>query len=312
MFKKTIQPFGRFKQYTLEDKATGDRFSVVPEHGACLTELVLAGTSLLDSYTDPASLIENKWSKSAFLFPFPNRLRDGVYHFNQQQYVFPINNPATGNAIHGFGKDKPMVVDRIACTKQSACIACSYTHRGDHAAYPFSFVFSVIMTLHQDRTFELEMSFRNNDSKPMPAGIGWHPYFSIADNTDEVRLKMPACRRVLIDDRMLPTGEKTEFSDFEREKILTGITLDNCFEVPEGRGKFQLHLRSSAGQLTYWQETGPKGYPFIQLFTPDHRKSVAIEPMTCNVDAFNNGDGLAILGNGAELRGKCGLQWQAL
>lgn len=33
-------------------------------------------------------------------------------------------------------------------------------------------------------------------------------------------------------------------------------------------------------------------FPFFQVFTPPMRDSIALEPMTCNVNAFENGDGL--------------------
>lgn len=41
-------------------------------------------------------------------------------------------------------------------------------------------------------------------------------------------------------------------------------------------------------------------FPFFQVFTPPHRESIALEPMSCNVDAFNNGQGLVSLEPDAE------------
>jgi len=43
------------------------------------------------------------------------------------------------------------------------------------------------------------------------------------------------------------------------------------------------------------QETGKYKYNFLQVYTPPHRKSIAIEPMTCAPNAFNNEQGLIIL-----------------
>jgi aldose 1-epimerase len=36
-------------------------------------------------------------------------------------------------------------------------------------------------------------------------------------------------------------------------------------------------------------------YNFLQVYTPPHRNTIAIEPMTCLADAFNNKKGLIIL-----------------
>ncbi len=311
MFTEVITPFGGLQKYTLADTDSGNSFSIIPGYGACLTELVFGGVSLLDSYATYEELIENKWSKSAFLFPFPNRLKDGVYHFDNVRYQFPVNNPATGNAIHGYGKSLPMEVSDVICDNDKAQVRCTYTGTGDHPAYPFPFTFSVLMTITNQNTFEVEMSFRNTGAGQLPVGLGWHPYFRIAGNTDEVKMQLPACHKVIIDHRMIPTGEKQLFEDFEQENSLAGTTLDNCFEVPAGNGRFEMYLRSPLGKLSYWQETGPGKYPFLQLFTPDHRQSVAIEPMTCNVDAFNNGDGLLILEKGGAFEGKLGLGWNS-
>lgn len=311
MFTEAITPFGNLFKYTFADADSGNSFSIIPGYGACLTDLVFEGKSILDGYATYEELIENKWSKSAFLFPFPNRLKDGVYHFENVRYQFPVNNPATGNAIHGYGKSLPMEVSEIICDHNRAQVRCTYTGTGENPSYPFPFSFSVLMTISNKNTFDVEMSFKNTGTGNMPVGLGWHPYFSIADSADDIWMQLPACHKVIIDDRMIPTGEKQFFEDFIEEKSLAGVNLDNCFEVPVGNGRFEMSLRSSLGQLSYWQETGQGRYPFIQLFTPDHRHSVAIEPMTCNVDAFNNGDGLLILDKGAAVAGRLGLEWKS-
>lgn len=44
-----------------------------------------------------------------------------------------------------------------------------------------------------------------------------------------------------------------------------------------------------------WQEKGPNKYNYLQLYIPPDRNSIAIEPMTCNIDAFNNHNGLITL-----------------
>jgi aldose 1-epimerase len=38
-----------------------------------------------------------------------------------------------------------------------------------------------------------------------------------------------------------------------------------------------------------------RSYPYLQIYTPDHRKSIAIENLSAAPDAFNNGMGLKVL-----------------
>jgi len=50
-------------------------------------------------------------------------------------------------------------------------------------------------------------------------------------------------------------------------------------------------------------------FPFFQVFTPPHRESVALEPMSCNVDAFNNKQGLVSLAPDKKWGGKISFEY---
>ena len=50
------------------------------------------------------------------------------------------------------------------------------------------------------------------------------------------------------------------------------------------------------------------GFNYLQLYIPPDRSSIAIEPMTCSVDAFNNGDGLIILEVAEVIKASCGFE----
>ena len=314
MYKHTVEPFGNFEKHTLENDS-GDALCIVPQFGANLLDLRFKGKSVLDGYQTPEELVANKWSKNIILFPFPNRLRDGRYTFMGETYQFDLNNAATGNAIHGFSKNVEMTVSKVKITEKQAAITCEYIHNGKHPAYPFKFIFKVTFILSEgtsmDRGGELtiDMKIINADSVAIPVGLGWHPYFKIADVSDNTWLQMPDCQLIAIDDRMLPTGEKTPFKDFETLKKINNTTLDNGFYITNQTEKAEVILKSDLGTLTYWQETGVAKWNFVQVFTPPHRQSIALEPMTCNIDAFNNKEGLVLLAPKATLDGQFGVRF---
>jgi aldose 1-epimerase len=77
--------------------------------------------------------------KSSVLFPFPNRLNNGKYTWNDAEYQFPINNESTGNAIHGFVRHESFEVTEAPPTQNSASIRCMYEYAGDKPYYPFPF-----------------------------------------------------------------------------------------------------------------------------------------------------------------------------
>jgi aldose 1-epimerase len=307
MYKHSVEPFGDFEKHTLEND-NGDALSIVPEFGANLLDLRFGRQSILDGYHTSEELIENKWSKNIILFPFPNRMRDGQYTHAGKIYKFDINNAATNNAIHGFSKNVEMVVSKVKITEMSASITCEYKHNGKHKGFPFKFIFKVMFTLRAGE-LTVDMKITNTDKVAFPVGLGWHPYFKISDVSDDTSLQMPDCQLIEIDERMLPTGNKTPFIDFKMLKKINNMTLDNGFYITNQTEKALVTLKSDMGTMTYWQETGIAKWNFLQVFTPPHRKSIAIEPMTCNIDAFNNKDGLILLAPKATLDGRFGVRF---
>ena len=307
MFQHNIDTFGTFKKHTISN-AQGDSFSIVPAHGANLLDLQFGGQSVLDGFKTPEELIVNGWGKNIILFPFPNRLRDGQYTHDGITYQFEINNADTQNAIHGFSYNVPMDITEVHTDTQKGSITCTYIHDGSHKAYPFRFEFHITFTL-SNNALEVNMTFKNLDTKAIPVGLGWHPYFRLSEKVDDTLLQMPDCQLVDIDDRMLPTGIKTPYKGFENLKKIDSTFLDNGFYITDQSKNAYLTLQFEDKMLSYWQETGLGKWNFMQVFTPPHRMSIAVEPMTCNVDAFNNKDGLTILEPHATLGGNYGVKF---
>jgi len=301
MYQSTQSAFGPYTRYTLHDPATGNGFSVVPERGANVLNIDFAHFNILDGYQTPEELEAAKWGKSVLLFPFPNRLDGGGYTWEGATYEFPLNNAATGNAIHGFARDEAFSVEKINLEADSASIQCRFRYRGQRAAYPFPFVLDVVYSIQNDGIFTLEIVCKNEHDRPIPIGFGWHPYFKLAEKADQHLLHLPACEQITITDRMIPTGARAAFPDFEHQKEVGDTFLDNCFAALE-TGLYGLDLEAGVRRLRV--EADAAQFPFFQVFTPPHRESIALEPMSCNVDAFNNGEGLVSLEAGETWTGE--------
>ncbi|MEM1322401.1 MAG: hypothetical protein AAGG75_19215 [Bacteroidota bacterium] len=311
MYQSKIEDFGPYQRYTLYNTAKGHAMAIVPAYGANLLSTHLHGYSLLDGYTTPEELTANSWSKNVVLFPFPNRLKDGRYQFNGQEYHFPINNASTANAIHGFGRTLPMEVDTIATGEKEAAISCSYRDKGERANYPFAHTFRIVFRLSDAEGLRVTMSFENNGTVDLPVGLGWHPYFKFDRPVEELTLQLPPCRMVEIDDRMIPTGERSTYDAFASPRKIEEVNLDNCFALEAAEGSVAEAIVSlPEGRLRYWQEAGPGRFDYLQVFTPPARHAIALEPMTCNVDAFNNSEGLYTLAPGERLSGDFGFNFQ--
>ena len=310
MFQQRIEPFGIWEKRIFENKEAGCRFSIVAGCGATILELVFNGKNILDHYQSPEELESGDWSKNALLFPFPNRMKDGRYEVDGRVYQFPINDAGTQNALHGLGAQKAFTIKSIELSASEAKVICTYQDDGEDVAYPFPFVCEISFCLKATNEFDIEMSFENNSQQRIPVGLGWHPYFMLGQKVDDYSLQLPACQLIEVDGRMIPTGNKYEYDFFNKKRKIGKVVLDNGFEIKNKTGRAEVVIEGDAGTLNYWQETGTQKWNFVQVFTPPNRKSIAIEPMTCNIDAFNNRDGLVLLKSGKKIGGKFGVHFE--
>ncbi len=311
MYQHTKSPFGKYEKHILSDEAAGNRLELVPGFGACILDIQLDGQSILDGYESPEEMAINRWAKNVFLFPFPNRLKQGVYEWEGQAYQFPINDGQTGNALHGFGMDKPMEVSEVDTGKDEARIKCRYHYEGQFDSYPFPFQLEATISLGAPASVKIEMQVQNTGKGPIPFGMGWHPYFQLSEEAGQVLLQLPPCNMIGVDQVMIPTGKRYEYTTFTQPRRITSEVLDNCFALRQKEGEVQLLLRGDKGELRYWQEVGEGKFGYLQLFTPPHRQSLAVEPMSCNIDAFNNEEGLLKLQAGERAAASFGFSFEA-
>lgn len=306
MYELKQTPFGSHLRYDVTNPVTGNGFSIVPDAGATVLEIRFGGQNILDGYDSPEALDAGKWGKSSVLFPFPNRLNKGRYQWLGKTYQFPLNNAATGNAIHGFAREEAFEVQHVFLARNAASIRCFFDYQGNREYYPFPFSLELEFTIFDEGRFQLEVEVDNLGDTALPFGFGWHPYFRLAEQADAHHLKLPPCELVAINEQMIPTGGRSVFQDFKSLKKVGETFLDNCFQNSKNTGAPKLTLKAADRRLSV--QASAKKFPFFQVFTPPHRESIALEPMTCNVDAFNNQQGLTTLAAGKKWNGKMSIE----
>ncbi len=303
MFIIEEQSFGQMTLYTLRNEDTGEYVSILPGYGAIIHRLGLLADSgqlveLIDGYENSEQLMaEGSHSyKGSLLFPFPNRVKNGAYPYGGEIYQLPLNETSHGHALHGFLFNADLEVVAKGASATGAFLILEYEGKGTEQGYPFKYVLNVDIRLN-DEEFTCKIFVQNQEDWSIPVGGGYHPYFKLGSRINDLLLKMPIQSQLELDYRMIPTGREVkpekyaEFSRIEDEK------LDNCYRVKEKDQKAitQLYDPRQNIKLTVWQQTGAGHYNFLQVYTPDSRGSIAIEPMTCAPDAFNNGQGLVLL-----------------
>ncbi|MCB0593663.1 MAG: hypothetical protein H6557_26140 [Lewinellaceae bacterium] len=292
MYQHHTTPFGKYEAHSLANEAAGNRITLVPGFGSCVLNIELQGQPVLDGYTSAEEMNINRWAKNVLLFPFPNRLREGLYQWGGREYAFPVNDGQTGNALHGFGMDKPMEVVKVETGEREAAIRCAFRYDGRLSHYPFPFAFEAAFRIADPATIEIAFQAHNTGGEPLPFGMGWHPYFRLSERVDDLAMQLPPCDMIGVDQVMIPTGKHYEYTTFTQLRRIGPEVLDNCFVLRQQEGQVEITLRGEKGELAYRQDVGPGKFGYLQLFTPPHRNALALEPMSCNIDAFNSGEGL--------------------
>jgi aldose 1-epimerase len=290
---------------------TGEFVSVLPNLGATVRELVLqCGGKLISVLEFPQSheeTLENKHYAGVKLIPFPGRIVDATYQFEGKTHKLKVNS-SNNFAIHGFFVDKPYQLVKTKVSGNSASIVLTSAHDGRTKGYPFKFEVRLTYEL-TGGSFTCVTEIRNTDSKPIPIGDGWHPYFKTSGSVRRLRLSMPAHSVVEVTPMKVPTGEMRKPVPIRSTLPLSNKRLDSVFDFGAKRQKVTTKLidRKLGVEIQLWQESGAGRYRFLILYRPASGTSVAIEPWTCAPNSFNNGMGLIILKPGRVFRASYGV-----
>jgi aldose 1-epimerase len=301
--------FGSATEIIVSNSA-GVCMKILPAFGANIRELFLLKNKMpfqiLDGFRTPAQLMNNEKSRNILLIPFPNRICDGTYNFEGKTYKLPINKPKEQNAIHGFVWNKHFEITESLLLEHKAIITLQYQYPGDYEGFPFPFRTQLRYTLSENELI-IAIHITNTGTSGMPLGIGWHPYYTLQKNINELYLQLPACDMLETDSRMIPTGRKIAFQKFDHLNQIQHMHFDHCLVFKNNAPVFETILRDPVlnHTLRIWQENV---FGYMQIYIPPDRNCIALEPMTCAVNAFNNREGLIVLHAGQTTGGSLGVK----
>ena len=249
--------------------------------GASLQELIIGGHHIIK---DLSPLSYDNTYASSILFPFANRIKDGSYTFDGKPFQFEINQKAENNALHGLVYNKTFKLIEQKTTEEKAVVTLLYNETNHSVGFPYTYSIQLIYTLTKS-SIELNVSIENTGSDTFPFTIGWHPYFS-SHNLDDSFLTFDSNETLVFDDRNI-TIDKKPF-EIDDEFKLKGKKLDDCFVLNSN----EVHFFTPKYRFVM---TSSDADNFLQLYTPPHPNTIAIEPTTGVSDSFNNGIGLKTL-----------------
>lgn len=298
-------------------------FSFVAVHRGEPIELLWTAPGFVSGQGRPSG------SGIPLLFPFPGRVRGRRFEFGGRTFELP---PADrfGNAIHGFVYTRPWDVIEHSASRAVGQFQASRRDPSLLDCWPADFRLTVTYEL-KGNTLRCEFLIENPDDRPLPWGLGVHPYFRLPlgaeVDQEKRRLLANECRITvptseyweLID--MLPTGrrlgatgtrglaEGMEFALTKFDDVFTDL------EFPGGQ--CTTTIQDHQAGATVAMQFQP---PLVNcvVYNPPHREAICLEPYTCVPGQFGEQGGvpmekaLAVLAPGESVRTSVTMELRAL
>jgi aldose 1-epimerase len=249
---------------------------LAPGCGARLCAFRVGDYDVLRPGSPEALAAATPYGFSAFpLLPYSGPIFGGGFTFRGTFHPLARNVPAEPTATHGEGWIRPWAVTDRA--------EKSMTLRFDYApaenGFPFAWRGEMTYRLDGAR-LGIAMTLTNRDHRPMPAGMGFHPYFPKTPGTtltfDATGL-WPADAPEAV---RLGAGPIEPGLDFRRGQDVAPLALDRCYEGWDGRAVLVRDGRETT-------IVADRIFGKLQVYDAWSYPYVCVEPVTNANDGFN-------------------------
>lgn len=258
--------------------AAGDyRLVLEPERGGSIARFDWHGEPLLRP-TCGASILDTACFP---LVPFSNRIAHGCFENGGRRVTLAPNMPGGGHPhpLHGFGW---LAAWRVEAANSTQAVLEHRYPEGSEWPWPYLARQSFQLTT-EGLTMALDLT--NLADNPMPAGLGFHPYFPRTDQT-----RYHGCHRGewtnSPDCLPLSLSEHAETIDWWRGKPVGTRVVDTVYTGREGE------------LIIDWPERGlsltitpSANLPHTVVYTPTGADFFCVEPVSHITDAVNRPEG---------------------
>ena len=214
---------------------------------------------------------------SFVLVPYSNRLFGGQLLSPNGTFTLPGNHPESDTPVHGLGwrKNWQLIV------REPQRVVLVYSHASD-AHWPFSHTCEQTVTLnHAEVMFHLKLC--NIDAQPMPAGLGFHPWFAL-DNESHVRFGPTSVW--LHDERGWPALNAPaigqENFDFSQWRLAQAVHQNHCHSDWSGQAELKLHEKKLSIQLS-----ASPNLNHLMVYRKPGQDWLCLEPVSHATGAFS-------------------------
>ena len=291
-----------FEKIILKNDDTKNYAVIIPACSAILHEFSVEKngerTNVIQSYQTLQEFqdqVIEKGHRGCKLSPFVCRMKNSTYTFGEKEYK--ITKSSFKHALHGELYNRAFTVTSETANEENASVTMKYEYRADDPGYPFNYDCIVTWQLLPDNKLTVTTESANKDAGLIPMQDGWHPYFTLGEKIDDLHLEFQSKEMLEFNSDLIPTGKYIPFTAFSTIRKLGETKLDNCFTLDTQECQPLCVLRNVEKNIEV-QLLPDESYPYLQIYTPDDRKSIAIENLSGAPDGFNNGIGVITLESG--------------
>jgi len=246
------------------------RALIAPERGALCVGFSIAGRDLL--YLDPATFedpTQNVRGGIPVLFPTPGKLTEDRWRWKDRAGTLPQHGFARRHPFRVVAREDSMVTLRLDWTPGEGTMTAE--------AWPWPCTLEIAYRLSQ-KALRIDPEITNRGDSPMPFGIGFHPYFVVAQ-ADKDATRIPTHATAAFDNvqkhevRLPPREPKIALDRKEVDlHLLDHGSADGSIVRRDGS---YVHLHGSP-EMRRWV-----------VWTLEGKNFVCLEPWTCPGDAIN-------------------------
>jgi aldose 1-epimerase len=258
---------------------------IAPSQGSNLCRLSVDGMNVIDFEPE---LLQSDFTGTPVLYPTPNRVRDGIIHYEGKAYP----QAKRGKTIfeHGLVHDEPWGYQEPRIHPDSICLTTWIDFEPASAifeAFPFQHRLSLEFVLTYSG-IQVVYTIENRDTRPIPFGFGFHPYFKKLSRDGGALVEIPAECIMQTTADLLPTGKLIEVAgtrfDVHKPTSVSQLDLDHIFTgVPDGQ--FAQVIYPSMDLSIRLVATSD--FSHLVLYTPPGASTFCLENQTCSTDAHN-------------------------
>lgn len=161
---------------TVTLNAFGYTADFLPQRGGSCIRLSRWGAQVLRTPKAEADYGKNPFLWGTPLLFLPNRISGGSFCFENRQYRFPVNEPATGCFLHGTLHETPFTL--VHRDDAELLLRYQATNTQPYLTFPHAFTLELRWCLTPEG-LQQEVTIRNDSCQNMPVALAFHTTFCL-------------------------------------------------------------------------------------------------------------------------------------